>query len=191
VVRCRDEHQLVGEERRARVAGRQTRWHGPDGEVQVAVVEPVEQAAQRPGAQRELDVRVRAVERGERCRQVERGQRLDRTDPHPPQQASGEPGQLVADGVELGDGPPCTVQDELTGLGQRDAAGGAVQQLGAHLDLQPADLHGDGGLGHPQVLGGPGEPIVPDDRVEVDELAQFHPFILHDDECKHEDVLDV
>jgi hypothetical protein len=32
---------------------------------------------------------------------------------------------------------------------------------------------------------------VPDDRVEVGELAQLHIFIVHGDESQHEHVLDV
>ena len=75
--------------------------------------------------------------------------------------------ELVQDGRGAG-------QEQLARGGERDTAGGALEQRCAQFRLQPPDLGRHRGLRDAQLLGGAAEPAVPRDRVEVDELPQLH-----------------
>ncbi|GGM62439.1 hypothetical protein GCM10011608_54480 [Micromonospora sonchi] len=48
-------------------------------------------------------------------------------------------------------------QEDETGLAQLDATAAAYQQRGFEIALQPLNLLRDGGLGAPELAGGPGE----------------------------------
>jgi hypothetical protein len=71
------------------------------------------------------------------------------------------PGLQARDGLHLGLGRREAVENRVgvleqhaAGLGQPDAARGALEQLGAGLALERRDLPRDGGLGEAQRLGG-------------------------------------
>jgi len=80
-------------------------------------------------------------------RRRHRGQHADAQQPRPLQ-----PGHLLQRLVVFVDDPPGVDQEPAAGVGQVDAAVGAVEQLGAQLAFQLGDAHrkrrlGDIGLG--------------------------------------------
>ena len=89
---------------------------------------------------------------------------------------------LVAHAVELGDHPPRPGGDRLPGLGRRDPPAGALEELGAELGLEPADLVRERRLRDVQLLGGAGEVAMAGDGLDVGELAQLHRrlIVYHD-----------
>ena len=98
---------------------------------------------------------------------------------------------LAAHPVELGEYPARVAGDGLAGLGRRDPAARALEQLGAELGLEPADLVRERRLGDVQLLGGAGEVAVSGDRLGVDELAQLHRLIvIHDQSSDNYILLD-
>src|SRR3954452_23583596 len=72
------------------------------------------------------------------------------------------------------------------GFGEHDAAGGAVEDLDAELDLELADLFADGGLGDVEAFGGAPEVQLLRDGDEVLELSEFHaPNVPSAGGCSH------
>ena len=65
-------------------------------------------------------------------------------------------------------------KERQPGLGGHSALGRALQQAGAQLTLQPADLLAQGRLHHVQIECGPAHGAEFDDADEIAELAQFH-----------------
>jgi hypothetical protein len=119
------------------------------------------------------DVRVDPVEGAEQRRHVDELDRGERADADRAAQAAahvvdGVAG--VADGVERGPRPR---QQRLTGVGQLDPLGGALEQAGAQLPLHRLDHGGDAGLDDVQTGRGAGEAALLGDGDEVFEVAQF------------------
>jgi hypothetical protein len=173
-----DEHQLVGEQRRGDDARRNLGRRRAHGEVDAVVGEVVEQHPHTTGTEAELDGGVAVVERGEGTREVERIERLDRADAHPPDDDPRQAGEVGAGPVQLGQRAPGAGEEQLARVGEADVAGGAGEQGGAELGFELADLHRDGGLGNVQHRRGPAEPALAHDRVQVEELTQFHNGML-------------
>ena len=87
----------------------------------------------------------------------------------------------LAHTLDLGEHPSGPRGHRLAGLGRDDAAAGALEQLGAELGLEPADLVRERRLGDVKLLGRAGEMAVAGDRLGVDELAKLHrPIVNHD-----------
>ena len=118
------------------------------------------------------------MERGEGAGEVERVQRLDRADAHAADDRAGQAAEVGARRVQLGERAPGAGQEQLARVGQLHASGGAREQRDAQLRLQLADLHRHRGLRDVQERGGAAETALPHDRVEVDELPQFHAEML-------------
>lgn len=70
-----------------------------------------------------------------------------------------------------GEHGPGAREQQRADMGESDAAGGALEQGGAELAFQVADLGGDCGLRDVQLLGCAGEPAEPGDGFEVHELT--------------------
>jgi hypothetical protein len=81
---------------------------------------------------------------------------------------------LAARALGTLDHRPGVVGHQPARLGRRDAAGMAMQQLGAELILQLADLHAESRLRDVQRRRRRGEASGLDDLGEVSKLAEFH-----------------
>ncbi len=81
---------------------------------------------------------------------------------------------LAPGGLRVGEDAPGQRQQRLPGIGEGDVAPGTVEQLGAQLPLQGADLLRQGGLGDMHGLGGAREVPGLRDGGEVAELVQLH-----------------
>lgn len=90
----------------------------------------------------------------------------------------GQLGQVGARPVELAEHDADPGQEQLPGVGERDAAGSALEQRGPELGLQPPDLRRNRGLRDAQLLGRAAEAAVAHDRLEVGELPQLHQLIM-------------
>ncbi len=181
-----DQDQVLGGQRLGSETLGQVVVHGPDDHVDRAGVKLGEQLGDQPGPQGERDPGVAAVKPRERPGQVDGGQDQRRADAEVPAQHGGQLVQVGTRTVELVEHRAGAGQEELSSVGERDAAGRPLQQDGAQLGLQPPDLGGHGRLGDAQLLGGPAESAVPRDGLEVDELPQLHHFrvIAYKSYCK-------
>jgi hypothetical protein len=70
--------------------------------------------------------------------------------------------------------PACLSQECGSGVGQRDLAARAIEQLQAEVLLELADLLADRRLGHVQLLRGTADVQLLLDRNEISELPKFH-----------------
>ena len=114
------------------------------------------------------------VERGEGTGEVERVERLYRADAHAADDGAGQRGEVGPRRLQLGQHAAGAGQEQLARVGERHAPGATGEQRRAQLRLELADLYRHGGLGDVQERCGPAEAAFPHDRVEVDELPQFH-----------------
>lgn len=114
------------------------------------------------------------MERGERVEQPGDGAGGDHADHQP----SPDQGRHLLDRLPGGRGGgqrrPGVRQRRTPGRGQGGSAGGAVEQGGAEVVLELADLGTDPGLADVDAVGGPGEVRLLGHRDEVRELPQFH-----------------
>ena len=115
------------------------------------------------------------VEAGEHRGHLDPAGRQQSADRDPAADQAAQLVELAAHPVDLGEHAPGPRGHRLPGLGRDDAAAGALEQLGAELGLEPADLVRERRLGDVKLLGGAGEVAVAGDRLGVDELAQLHP----------------
>ncbi len=147
--------------------------HADDRGVEPAGAQALDEPVGRVLGQGDLDRRVGVVEARQQRGQVGvvRGHRADGDSP--PEQS----GHLVDDepgALHGGERGARVRQEGSADLGRDDGPPGAVEQLLAELAFQLADLGADPGLGHPHLLGGPGEVPLLHHRHEVLELTQFH-----------------
>ncbi len=133
-----------------------------------------QQVRDQPGAERHRDSGIAAAELRERPGQVQRSQYQGRADADVTAPYLGQLGQVGARLVELAEHGADPGQEQLPGVGERDAAGGALEQRGSELGLQPPDLRRDRGLRDAQLLGRAAEAAAGRDRLEVGELPQLH-----------------
>jgi hypothetical protein len=125
-------------------------------------------------AELDLDPREAAVELAQQGRQVEvprgeEGADGDRPADQPPQLV-----QVRAHSFGLGQRRARPADRDPARAGESDRAGRALEELDSQLFLEPAHLMRDGGLRDVQLLGGAREVAVPDDGLEISELAQLH-----------------
>ena len=81
-------------------------------------------------------------------------------------------------GIDLGEDPPGARDEQLAGVGDRNAARRALDEREADLLLQPADLLGQCGLSDVLTSGGAREVALLGERDEVAQLAEFHKLSL-------------
>lgn len=81
---------------------------------------------------------------------------------------------MVGGLVDVGEDRARPFEVGPAGVGEVDAAGGAVEQLDAQLGLQLADLLGERRLGHVEPLGGATEVAFLGHRHEVSQMTQIH-----------------
>jgi len=93
------------------------------------------------------------------------------------------------DAVDLGEHAPRARRDRLAGLGRRDAAARALEELGAELGLEPANLVRERRLGDVELLGGAGEVPVAGDRLGIDQLPEFDRLMINRDRSGDNTVL--
>lgn len=148
---------------------------GDPGEVQVVGGEGVEAAAAGVlGLELQADAGVAAAEVHDRLgHEVPYGRR-----PGGDAHGAGVPAHELVEAaqrpVEAGDAVGCGRLQDAAGLGGDDAAGVALQQAGAGLLLQPADVLADGGLGAAEVAGDGAEAARPADGHEDAEVVESH-----------------
>ena len=169
--RREDRDQLVlaedlGDDAFGRLAGEQG-----EGGVDLVLLEVAGHVGGRPLAQADLDSGVGGGEPGEQAGHVELARGQQGADRDPAADEALELVDLVAHAVNLGEHAPRARGDRLPRLGRRDAAARALEELGAELGLEPADLVRERGLGDVELLGRAGEVAVAGDRVDISELA--------------------
>ena len=77
-------------------------------------------------------------------------------------------------GVDVREDLRRPLDQQASGRGEVDAAGGALEEPGAQLRLELLDLLGQRGLRHVEALGGAAEVALLRDREEVAQVPQFH-----------------
>ena len=104
-------------------------------------------------------------------RRQQRGARGgERGQPHASAAHARDRVELGLGGGEPRDHDLGVLDQRAAGVGEPDAAAGAVDERGAGLLLERGDLLGDGGLGVGERLGGGGEGAVLGDRLEHPQL---------------------
>lgn len=186
-----DQDQALVDECMRGVAPGQLGMDRTDHDVDLTPVQPGDEVGDEAGPERERDARVAAAERSHRCGQINRPEDRRGADADMSAQHVGELVQVGAGSVELLQDAPGPCQEQLAAMGEGHPAGGALQEYGSQLGLQAPDLGRDRRLGHAELLGGAGEAAVPHDRIEIDELAKLHRFIMDRDESQHKMVLDL
>ena len=83
-------------------------------------------------------------------------------------------------GVQAAQDPPGRRDEMITGVGGDDAAADAVEQRHPEFAFESGDRLGQRWLGDLQVVGGPAEAAVVDDRDEVLQLPGVHGALLVD-----------
>ncbi len=164
------QHDGLGGQRLAEIGGGQVVVDGAQRHVDPARVQVREEIRDEAGAQGDGHPGIAAVESGQGAGQVDRGEQLGRADPQLPPGHRGQLGQVGPGPLDLGERAARPGQHQLARGREADPARGALEQGRAELPFQPADLGGHRGLGDVQLLGGPAEPAVPHDRLEVSEL---------------------
>ncbi len=155
--------------------------HGPadgdPGEVQVVGGERVEAAAAGVlGLELQADLGVAAPEVDDGLgHEVPYGRRA-RGDAHRPGVPADEVVEAAQGAVEPGDAVGGGRLEDAPGLGGDDAAGVPLQQIGAGLLLEPADVLTDGRLGAAEVAGDGAEAAGPADGHEDAEIVESHGF---------------
>ena len=171
--RCHQDDALL-DQRPGQEAVQQLRMERAEHDVDLAGIQVAQQVRDQPGAERERDPGIAAAEPRERPRQVQRSQYQGRPDADVAASYRGQLGQVGAGLVELAEHGADPGQEQLPGVGERDPAGGALEQRGPELGLQPPDLRRDRGLRDAQLLGRAAEAAAAHDRLEVGELPQLH-----------------
>jgi len=153
------------------VEPRLARHIGQDRHVDLVLQKVAGELDRVPDDQGETDPRMPAGEGGKRVRDVVR--RVG-ADPEMPlaQSLHGREQML---GLRLeGEEPPGQIQKLAAELGRRDLPAAAVEQADAIGLLHRLHLAGEGGLGHVQRRGGPGEAAFARNRVERPQLGMIH-----------------
>ena len=86
--------------------------------------------------------------------------------------------ELSAGGLELGEHPSRTGDEQLPGGGDRHVTGGPFHQRHPHLVLQLADLLGERRLRDVLAGSGPGEVPLLCERDQIAQLPQIHKLSL-------------
>jgi hypothetical protein len=168
IARRRAEHAVVRREPLGDQAGI-AQVGDPDRQIE-AVGDDVDEGV----AQDQFDVHRRVgVEEGLEMRRdvhaPERGRRRDAQGAARLAGAAGDPGLGLLDRAEDRDDP---LIEALAGLGQRELAGGALEQADAEPILQAADALGDDGRREAELAGGGGHALGRDDMGEDVEVAE-------------------
>jgi hypothetical protein len=121
---------------------------------------------------------VALVEDRQRQRHVDRPHCVYGADRHVSRLHASEPLQLGVRRVHLGQDPSGASDEELTGVGDRDASRRPLHERHADLLLEATDLLGEGGLCDVLTRGRAGEMSLLGERHEVAQLAQFHKHSL-------------
>ena len=114
------------------------------------------------------------AEADQQPRHVELAGRQGRTDRDAAADEAAQLVDLLPHAVDAGEDAARAGGDGLACLGHDDRAAGALEQLGAELRFEPADLMRERRLGDVQILGGAGEVPVAGNGLDVPELAQLH-----------------
>ncbi len=160
---------------------------GVHGEGEVGRRRAQQRDVDRPGAQRldlvgrehlaaegEVDARKLLREPPRECGQETVRRRAHAPDREVSHRAGRDAPRVVSGLVDVGEDRACPLEVGPAGLGEVDAAGGAVEQLDAELGFQLADLLGERRLGHVEPLGGATEVTLLGHRHEVPKVAQIH-----------------
>ena len=83
-------------------------------------------------------------------------------------------GDVRGRGLDVREDLGGALDQQASGVGQVDAAGGAVEEARVQLRLQLPDLLGEGRLGHVESLRGAAEVALLGDGEEVPQVSQFH-----------------
>ena len=155
--------------------------HGAhDAQLELAAEHEVDDLVAVGHAQAQVDAGVVALELGDQHRQQVLSGAGRSADHHPPAGELTEvhdldPGLVV----EIEDLPGMAVQ-HLAGVGGRDVASRAVEELGAELALERAHLQAGGRLGDVHELRRQREAALVDNLTEEPQVAEFHNHILCD-----------
>lgn len=151
---------------------------GTDHEVDDARVEVRDQVLKQAGAERQADSGVPVAKRGHGHDQVDRPEDRRGGDPDRSPHEHRHFSHLPAGGFELGEGLLNANMEQLAGMGPGRGPHAPVQEGHPELRLELLDLRRDRRLRDPQPAGGLGEAALSDDRVEVDQLPEFHNISL-------------
>ena len=157
--------ELVGD-----LAGQQA-----EGGVELVGGEEAEHVGGDALAEADLDAGVGVAEAGEQPGDVEVAGGQERADPDASAQDAAKLVDLRARGVDLGEDPAGASGDRHAGFGRGDAPARALEQRGAQLALEPADLVRQRRLGEVELLGGAREVAVPRHRLHASQLPELHP----------------
>ena len=105
--------------------------HRQEREVELVDAQHLGQLLARVLAHRQLDAGVALVEDRQRERHVDRAHRVDHADRHAARLHAAQRLELGPGGVDLGEDPPGARDQDLAGVGDRDAAGGALDERAA------------------------------------------------------------
>jgi hypothetical protein len=172
------QHHALGGQRLGQIGSGQVIVDRAERHIDAARVQVSQEVRDQAGAQGDGDPGIALVEPGQGPGQVDRREQLGRADPQLPPRDRGQLGQIGPGPLDLGQVAAGPGQHQFTRGREPDPAGGALEKGRAQFPFQPPDLCGHCRLGDMEVLGGPAEPAVPDDRLEVGQLAEFHGLIV-------------